>query len=255
MLFYPSNSRLSLDTVTLDNNFVSKDDIIDSSESCKIHYILLEEKQRRGPLFFFAHGNGGDISSRVLHSPTIKYLMKHGSVLLFDYRGYGNSTGTPTEQGLRDDTLAMWNYTINTLNWNPNNVVLFGESLGCSLVSYLGSHLILANKEMPRGIIMMSGFYSLKKTVSTMFGYLISLLLVYEFDNNKYLGLIKEKNPDYPVLILHSKKDDLLSFDHAVTLAQENNCRIHEIGGVHCDPIFTDKTIQLIYTMFTLSTN
>jgi hypothetical protein len=76
----------------------------------------------------FCHGNAGNISHR------LEWLsMLHGlglGVLLFDYRGYGRSGGSPDEPGTYRDARAAWDYLVDERRIEPGRIVLFGESLG-----------------------------------------------------------------------------------------------------------------------------
>ena len=59
-------------------------------------------------------------------------------ILLFDYRGYGKSTGTPSETGLYTDVLAVYNYVRKRNDLNSEKILLFGRSLGGAVALHLG---------------------------------------------------------------------------------------------------------------------
>ena len=223
-------------------NIKISDGTINSTNKCKIHYMYLKKNSPK--LFIFAHGNGGNLNR--IETSNILLLLNYGSVLLFDYRGYGISTGEPTEKGLRDDTLCVWSYATKELGYSAKDIILYGESLGCSIVSWLVYYLLKNNLEPPFGIIMQSGFYSLKDIVSDIFGSFISYLVLYEFDNIKYLKYIKKVRPNYPILLLHSKTDNIINYSHSYRLATETNSQLYEIQGNHINPVFDDKVKRLI---------
>jgi uncharacterized protein len=216
---------------------------LDSTNGCKIYYNYVKNDQPK--LFIFAHGNAGNISHRI-ESETIQLLLKYRSVLLFDYRGYGISTGNPSENGIKDDMLAVWKYATNNLGYQPDDIILYGESLGCSVVSWLCYYLINNKAKPPSGIIMQSGFYSLRSIVADLFHSILSHFVLYEFDNSKYVKFIKKHNPQYPIILLHSKKDGLIKYEHSQRLASENNCNLYEIFGDHNNPIFGDDVNDLL---------
>jgi alpha/beta superfamily hydrolase len=58
-------------------------------------------------------------------------------VLIFDYRGYGQSTGKPTEKGTYRDADAAWQYLVEQRNISPEHIILFGRSLGASIAAEL----------------------------------------------------------------------------------------------------------------------
>lgn len=252
LLFHPVKGKIN------DNKFFQEmegkynikiqDNLIESTDNCKMHYIYLK-KATNDKLFLFAHGNAGNILNRI-ESPNIQFLLKHGSVIMFDYRGYGCSTGDPSEEGLRDDILTIWDHIIDELKYEPNNIVLYGESLGCSCVAWLTYYLLNNNKNIPKGIIMQSGFYSLKQIVSDLFHPVFSYFVLNEFDNGKYIKNIKEKKKDYPILLLHSKEDGMIDYKHSYKLSVENNCILQEIFGTHNEPIFDDNVNRIIRDKF-----
>lgn len=247
LIFRPIKEELDTDyfkEMELKYNIKIKSGFIDSTNNCRIHYIYLKNPNN-DKLFLFAHGNAGNILHNI-ESSIVQFLFKHGSVLMFDYRGYGCSIGDPSEKGLRDDILTVWNYVINELKYNPNNVIIYGLSLGCSFVSWLVYYLLNNNKYLPRGIILQSGFYSLKEITSDMFHPILSYFLVYEFDNNKYINYIKTRKKDYPIILLHSKEDKVINYNHSHKLSIENNCVLQEIFGPHGEPIIDDNVDKLI---------
>jgi fermentation-respiration switch protein FrsA (DUF1100 family) len=63
-------------------------------------------------IFLYSHGNGGWIGNPINYG-TIKSLSKYGSIFVYDYRGFGLSEGTPSEDGLYTDITTAWNFLIN----------------------------------------------------------------------------------------------------------------------------------------------
>ena len=218
------------------------DGMINSTNGCRIHYMYLKKNSQK--LFIFCHGNGGNLNR--IETSNILLLLNYGSVLLFDYRGYGISTGNPSEKGLHDDVKCVWSYVNKQLGYEPKDVILYGESLGCSVASWLVYYLLQNNLEPPAGLILQSGFYSLKNIVADIFSPFLSYFVLYEFDNIKYLKYIKKVRPNYPILLLHSKTDNIIPYDHSYRLATETNSQLYEIKGNHISPVFDDKAKSLI---------
>ena len=250
LLFYPVKmnrpTRSELDEMSRKHgqNISIRDGIIDSSDNVKIHYILLKN-DKSNKVFLYSHGNSYNISNKS-DSSIIKLLLKHGSVIMYDYRGYGASTGYPTDRGLKDDILAVWNHAISIFHFKEEDIILYGESLGCSLTSWLCSYLSENDKKMPKFIILQSGFYSLKRIVSDLFHPLLSYLIVHDFNNAHYIKKIKLKHPQYKILLIHSKKDELIDFSHAKDLTSEYNCHLLEVDGFHNTPKFDKKSDDII---------
>ena len=177
----------------------------------------------------YAHGNGGNIRNCTNIPMT---FINIASVIVFDYRGYGKSSinNDISENDLYKDILTVWNYTINKLNVSPQNIILYGHSLGSSVVAWLGKHLSTTNQK-PKLIIMQAGFSSLKNIVSDIFPKFVTLLLNNTFNSKKYVKQIGDKIKIY---IAHSHKDELIKIHHKDKLIKANNNIIFsEIHGTH----------------------
>ncbi len=86
------------------------------------------------PVVLFCHGNAGSIADRL---DTVRLL--HGldlHVLMFDYRGYGQSTGRPSESGTYRDAEAAWRYLVEECRFAPREIILFGRSLGAAIAAH-----------------------------------------------------------------------------------------------------------------------
>ena len=80
------------------------------------------------PVISFFHGNADNIETRI---PKAEVFIEHGyGILLPEYRGYGGNSGNPTEEGLYHDARAHLNWLIKDKNVTPENLILYGESLG-----------------------------------------------------------------------------------------------------------------------------
>lgn len=107
--------------------------------------------QSRGTVLFL-HGNAGNISHRI---DSVAMFHRLGySTLIFDYRGYGNSGGKPSEQGTYRDAEAAWRYLNDQQHIPSCRIVLFGESLGGAVAAWL------AAREKPAALVIASGFTS-----------------------------------------------------------------------------------------------
>src|SRR5207248_2460746 len=85
------------------------------------------------PTLLFCHGNAGNISHRL---DKLQIFHKLGlNVLLFDYRGYGQSEGVPSESGTYADAEAAYRYLTETRKIPPSQIILYGESLGCAVAT------------------------------------------------------------------------------------------------------------------------
>ena len=155
---------------------------------------------KNSPLVLFFHGNAGNISHRLDNVRLI--LDKKIQVFIFDYRGYGKSSGKPSENGLYKDGLAAWDYLVHKEKILPDNIVLFGRSLGAAAA------IDVALKRQVRSIIIESGFTSIKDMAKTIFLFsLLSFSLPGHYNNLEKISLIK-----IPKLIIHGVNDELVPF-------------------------------------------
>jgi fermentation-respiration switch protein FrsA (DUF1100 family) len=145
------------------------------------------------------HGNGGNISHRlekinILHALDL-------DVLAYDYRGYGRSTGRPSEDGLYQDAQAMYDYLKNEKKVSPQKIISYGESLGGAVA------IDLAVKRGPGAIIVESGFTSIHDMAKKIFGVAPSFLI-----HAKYDSVDKIRTIQIPKLIMHSPDDEVVPF-------------------------------------------
>ncbi|MCD4831125.1 MAG: alpha/beta hydrolase [Anaerohalosphaeraceae bacterium] len=173
----------------------------------------------------FCHGNGGNISHRL---DSIKIFNELGlSCLIFDYRGYGNSGGKTTEEGTYIDAQTAYNWLGNTKKIEPENIIIFGRSLGGAVAAHL------ASKNEKAGLIIESAFTSFADISQKYYPYMpVRLFVRYKYKTIEYI-----KDIDCPILVLHSKKDRLVSFKFGAKLydAAKEPKKFIEIFGGHND--------------------
>lgn len=228
-------------------NVTVNEKMIRTKDNIRINLIHFNNPNNKN-LFIYAHGNGGNITNSL---DFCYYLVLYnlGSVITFDYRGYGKSDGTPSEQGVYNDVLAVWNYTTNKLGYNPNNITLYGHSLGSSVVAWLGHMLCKQKKqqkEKPNLIIMQAGFSSLKKIAAELYPKFLSYIMRNNFNSEHY---VKTIGSSINILVLHSYNDEMIKIHHKDNLIKANGTdkiKFHEIKGDHNSPNIDDKVMDAI---------
>jgi hypothetical protein len=152
------------------------------------------------------HGNGGNMSNMLDH---VAFYHELGySTLLIDYRGYGESEGTPSERGLYADGEAAWRYLRETRGYAAHDVVLVGLSLGGGVASHL------AAREAPGALILDSTFTSMVDLAWAHYPWLpVPLLLRHRYLTAERIGAVNA-----PLLLIHSRDDRLIPFSHAERL-------------------------------------
>ena len=171
----------------------------------KLHAWCVPSAGARGAVLMF-HGNAGNISHR------LDYLLMFSrlgySTLIVDYRGYGNSTGSPSEEGTYRDALAAWRHLTERRSVRPVDIVIFGESLGGAVASWL------AARHAPRALVLASTFTSVTDLGAQVYWFLpVRFLSSFRYDNLANLRTIRS-----PVLIAHSRNDDIIPFAHGQKL-------------------------------------
>jgi fermentation-respiration switch protein FrsA (DUF1100 family) len=164
-------------------------------------YVPAEKKEPgSGRVILFCHGNAGNITQRI---DSFKIFRKLGlNTFIFDYRGYGRSEGKPTEKGTYLDGEGAWNYLVNVMKVKPEDIIIFGRSLGGGIASYL------AQKYRPRALIIESSFTSVQDVASALFPRLpMRWLTRFKYDTRERLKEIR-----CPVMIIHSPDDELIPF-------------------------------------------
>lgn len=149
----------------------------------------------------WCHGNAGNIINRL---ENLRELYRIGlSVFIFDYRGYGRSQGSPSEEGLYRDAVGAYDYLTRTRMIRPERIVIFGRSLGATVAAEV------ASQKPAAGLILESPFPSIEAVAKYHYGGLpVHWLLGAEFrliDRLPHLSL--------PKLIIHGDQDDIIPLE------------------------------------------
>lgn len=159
------------------------------------------ENAATSAVVLWCHGNAGNIIHRL---ENLRELYRLGlSVFLFDYRGYGRSQGSPSEEGLYQDALGAYDQLTRTRLIRPERIVLFGRSLGAAVAVEVASHKLAA------GLILESSFPSIEAVARFHYGGLpVHWLLGAKFrliDRLPHLSL--------PKLIVHGDQDEIIPIE------------------------------------------
>jgi fermentation-respiration switch protein FrsA (DUF1100 family) len=188
------------------------------------HVPAATAREKRGLVLFF-HGNAGNIGHR------LDYLrMFHDlglATLIIDYRGYGRSGGTPSEEGSYRDAEAAWQHATKVLGLAPGRIVIFGESLGGAVAAQL------AEGHRPGALILASTFTSVPDLGADLYPWLPVRLLA----RIRYDTLARLPRIDCPLLVVHSRSDDVIPFAHGRRLfeAAGTTKQFIETDGGHND--------------------
>jgi fermentation-respiration switch protein FrsA (DUF1100 family) len=201
-----------------------------TSDGERVRVWHLTHEAARARVVYF-HGNGGNLS---MWADVLVGLPRHGfEVVAFDYRGYGVSTGSPSEQGLYRDVEAVLSLVHDRLRRTDVPLIYWGRSLGATMAAYA------ATLREPNGVVLEAGFPSTRAvTRANPILWALSWFSTYEFPTIRFMTRTRA-----PALILHGDRDSVIPF----ALGQE----LYEAipgpkqffvikGGDHNDPVPAD---------------
>lgn len=154
---------------------------------------------RGAPSLLFLHGNAGDIGGRV-----DKVAMFHQlglNVLIVDYRGYGRSSGRPSERGLYTDAAAAYDYLASRPDVDPGRIVVYGASLGGAVA------VDVASRRKPAAVILDSTFTSAADMGRVIMPVIPSFLIHMKFDSLDKIRMVTA-----PKLFIHSPDDETVPY-------------------------------------------
>lgn len=160
-------------------------------------------KGRLGGVVLYLHGNGSNVGANVEHANRFHRLGL--SVFLIDYRGYGKSQGDfPSESQVYEDAQLAWDYLVQQRGVNPNQIYIYGHSLGGAIAIDLA-----VRHPEAAGLIVEGSFTSTRAMVDFQKGlfwlFPIDLLLTQRFDS-----LSKVDRLQMPVLFIHGTADNVV---------------------------------------------
>ncbi|WP_414164524.1 alpha/beta hydrolase [Superficieibacter sp. BNK-5] len=175
-----------------------------------------------------AHGNAGNMTA---HWPLVSWLPERNfNVFMFDYRGFGDSEGKPTPEGLCDDTESAIDYVRQREDIDPERLVLLGQSLG-------GNNVIAAvgrgDRQGIKAIAIDSTFLSYSASANDAVPG-IGFLLDDDYSAQRYIASLSP----IPLLLLHGTDDHVIATYHTeklFELAAEPKQKIIIPGGKHID--------------------
>jgi len=170
----------------------------------------------------FLHGNAGNIAQRL--EKLILFNKIQLNVFIIDYRGYGNSSGSPSERGFYRDAEAAYDYLLKQKKITPERILLYGESLGSAVCVHLASYKTVG------GLITEAAFTRSRDMAKIVCPYMPSWLF-----SDSFNSLSKIDNVTAPTLIIHSKNDEIVPFKMAERLyeAASGPKYFAELAGGH----------------------
>ena len=229
MLYLPNVPGRTLTMTPADAGLGYQDISIEAVDGVTLHGWFVTGRSSRVLLFF--HGNAGNISHRL---DSIRQFHELGlSVLIIDYRGYGQSDGRTTEKGIYRDADAAWGYLTEVRGIPASDIVVFGRSLGASAAAQL------AARQQPLALIVESSFTSVPDVAQELYPWLPA----------RWLSRLEHATRDFvrevnsPVLVVHSRDDEIIPFHHgeAIFAAANEPRTLLALRGTHNDAFIRDQ--------------
>jgi fermentation-respiration switch protein FrsA (DUF1100 family) len=182
-------------------------------------------RKKEGRIVVLFHGNGGNMTHRAMKA---RYFLDKGfGVLLAEYRGYGGSKGSPSEQGLYKDGRAALKW-LESEGYSPSQFVLYGESLGT------GVAVQMALESQPKILILETPFSSATDIAKKLYFWLpVDLLIKDKFDSASKIGGIRSS-----LFIIHGDEDETIPIAYSHKLFEAANHPKEYVtinGGGHSD--------------------
>lgn len=170
--------------------------------------LLYHPASKDMPTIVYFHGNSGSLASDY-RVERLKAFIAHGfGFAAISYRGFGDSGGTISEQGLYADARATIAFIKRKFKLRYEDMLLFGESLGS------GVAVQMATEHRVRGIVLDSPYCSIAKRAQEKYPWLpVELLL-----KDKFASIDKIKHIHCPMLVIHGDKDDVMPIHHGKAL-------------------------------------
>ena len=169
----------------------------------RLHTVWTPARAPRRGAILLCHGNGGNLHDR---GPHARLLTAAGfDVLLFDYRGYGRSSGRPSVEGTRHDARAAHAALLERAG--TGRLIYLGESLGAAVA------LGLALERPPAGLVLQSAFTSVRAMAALHYPAIPQAVVPDAYPSLKLIGKLRA-----PMLVLHGERDELVPAAHGEAL-------------------------------------
>jgi len=215
--------------IELDSSFVFsfskpfEEFFIETEPGVNINTVKFPVKNPRGSILYF-HGNKDNL---VRWGEIVSQLSVYEyNIYIFDYRGYGKSTGSPSERGVLHDSEVIFNKINQKF---PDELwIFYGRSLGTGIAAYLSS------KCKPKGLILESPYYSMEELITHYYFPYPWYHQKITIPTHSYL-----KESSFPVLILHGTDDQIVPIEEGQklfhSLRHTRSCMVTIEHGTHDD--------------------
>jgi len=205
LLYFPSRKLLATPRVP---HF---EVAIETEDGERLHGWWVPATTRAVAHALYLHGNGGNIGDR---APHLELLAAAGlDVLIFDYRGYGRSSGRPSEAGTYRDASAALAALLSQPGVDPGRVIYVGESLGGAVA------LALAIRSPPAGLVLQSTFTSVRDMARLHYPIVPRALVPDAYPSLRLIPEVRAR-----LLCLHGDRDEIVPLIYGEALFEAARC-------------------------------
>lgn len=177
-------------------------------------------------------------------------------VISVDYRGFGYSTGSPTERGVIDDGVALLNWVLKTLHIAPNRIVILGQSLGTAVATAVAEHFVVEDQIEFAALVLVAPFTDIPTLIlSYSIGGILPILsplrpypllqsyfaqrVQETWKTNERLASLVQKSNNIDLTLIHSRNDFDIPWQHseklfyiAVNATSEGGLTMRQMGSL-----------------------
>jgi fermentation-respiration switch protein FrsA (DUF1100 family) len=176
-----------------------------TKDGIKLEALYLHHEKGSRKIVIYFHGNAGNLYHRIDEASVI-YNMGH-NVIISGYRGYGRSSGEPTEDGIYIDGRTVLKYVSGTLHYKPENIYIYGRSIGSTVAVDISQNIPLG------GVILITPLSSAEDFIREKYASILA-----GAGRNHYQSIRKIRDLKSPLLVIHGTDDDIIPYTLGVKL-------------------------------------
>jgi fermentation-respiration switch protein FrsA (DUF1100 family) len=179
--------------------------MLTTDDGIKLEALYFHHEIRSRKIVIYFHGNAGNLYHRIREGSVI-YNMGY-DLIISGYRGYGRSSGEPSEAGIYRDGRTVLNYAEGTLGYNLAKIYIYGRSIGTTVAVDISQNI------KPGGVILITPLTSGEDFVKEKYPGILSSI-----SKNRFNSIAKINNLKSPLLVIHGTEDEVIPYTLGVKL-------------------------------------
>jgi len=213
IVFKPNKNIINIDEIEKFKQIDTAEFYIPTKDDNVLYGYIAANKSNNKTCILYLHGENDNIYNK---EDMVVSLLPYGNVIMVNYRGYGKSTGIPTEKNINKDLLEVWKYITEKLEIKPKNIFIYGESIGCYFGTKLCTKLFKNKMKLPKLLILQSPYYNKNY---------ISKLLFKSFNIDKYLEIISNFLPVSLIYNIEDEMNNINKINNKIKLFKTDNIK------------------------------